>query len=385
VAVISRHLQIEAIRRYDGINDKHALSLRIEAAFGLTHDRSVFCCQDFAVRFCKARAVPFGNTVLSLSALKHYDDRPFIVCVVTPQKNHLLLANTTFLKRISHSSHKLTIDTIRGSFNGSDILLEYEGFDNVAENFAQLYAIHEAIGFEQNLARLVEATGDIVATGRPFAIDERAQRIIFEAPLRASAFYASSEYSLLRESLDEVVRRETPSIVLASSIENVNIRGRVIEYLVSGENSELKEAIRKSLRHRHNLPQFSTDNRLSDYTKTFSNFHTETDVKSKIMSLASNPKGYNIDKLLEFLSSEGSVFFCYFIGIDGGDEIHTALVSPFDIRLLKGTSLITHWAGRSSRGVSQFNGQVIKDLILSPNNKIDLALSDQHIRAMIDA
>jgi len=36
-------------------------------------------------------------------------------------------SNTTFLKKISHSSHELRTDNIKGSFNGSDIMVVYEG------------------------------------------------------------------------------------------------------------------------------------------------------------------------------------------------------------------------------------------------------------------
>ena len=65
-----------------------------------------------------------SNTVLSLSALQKYDDKPFIVCIVTPDTNYMMLANSTFLKKISHSSQELRVDNIRGSFNGSDIMIE---------------------------------------------------------------------------------------------------------------------------------------------------------------------------------------------------------------------------------------------------------------------
>ena len=40
----------------------------------------------------------------------------FIVCIVTPETNHLLLSNSTFLKKISHSSQELRVDNIRGIF-----------------------------------------------------------------------------------------------------------------------------------------------------------------------------------------------------------------------------------------------------------------------------
>ena len=44
----------------------------------------------------------------------------------------LTLANTTFLHKISHSSQDLRVDNIKGSFNGHDIMREFEGVCNGA-------------------------------------------------------------------------------------------------------------------------------------------------------------------------------------------------------------------------------------------------------------
>ena len=70
------------------------------------------------------------------------------------------------------------------------------------------------------------------------------------------------------------------------------------------------------LHHRAEYPQPKLRDGLGDFTKSYLNFHTETDIKTKIMILASAPKGYNIDKILEFLSGDNTVFMIYFVGID---------------------------------------------------------------------
>ena len=119
------------------------------------------------------------------------------------------------------------------------------------------------------------------------------------------------------------------------------------------------------------IPQFKTENALGDYTKEFNEFFTETDVKTKIMILDSNPKAYNLDKVLEFLSSERSVFMFYFVGVELGKIVNTILVSMFQERLLNSTILLKHWAGRNSRGVSQFEGKAISKLLLSPESTIN--------------
>ena len=90
-----------------------------------------------------------------------------------------------------------------------------------------------------------------------------------------------------------------------------------------------------------------------------------------IMILDSNPKAYNLDKMLEFLASARSVFMFYFVGVEPGKIVNTVLVSMFQNRLLNATILLKHWAGRNSRGVSQFEGKTIGQLILSPETAIN--------------
>ena len=87
------------IKANDGINDKARLARVVSEAFGLTKDRSVYYCANFAIRFSSSARASFGNTILSLSNLRKHDDRPFIVCLVTSAENHCLLANTTLLKK----------------------------------------------------------------------------------------------------------------------------------------------------------------------------------------------------------------------------------------------------------------------------------------------
>jgi hypothetical protein len=123
------------------------------------------------------------------------------------------------------------------------------------------------------------------------------------------SFSVSTEYELLKRELDEKVSENKHSILLASLIENVNIRGRVIEYLIAGENDALRqEIIRALIEKQHDLPRFTTDDSLGDYTKEFESYYTKTDIKTKIMILDSNLKAYNIDKMLKFLSIPATVF-----------------------------------------------------------------------------
>ncbi|MGI2324726.1 MULTISPECIES: hypothetical protein [unclassified Methylococcus] len=376
---------IEFISKHDGIGDKAKLAAIVNKEFSLTQDRSVYYRPEFAIRFSSAKNESFSNTVLSLSNLQKVDDRPFLVCLVTPRKNQLLLANSTFLRKISHSSQELRENNIRGSFNGSDIMRDFEGISNFPANFERLYNIHEGIGFDGNLLRLVDATNNISPTGKKYMVSAAARTIILEAPIRALEFTASPEFLELKRDLDEKVDRFRNEILLAALIENVNVRGRIIEYLIAGEDDRLRQDLVAALRDRgKGLPQFKTENALGDYARVFEQFSTETDVKTKIMILDSNPKAYNLDKMLEFLATPKSVFMLYFVGVDPHRIVNTVLVSMFQKRLLSSTILLKHWAGRNSRGVSQFEGKTIGSLILSPDNDIDMGMASTFLEKIIE-
>lgn len=375
---------LQLIHTHEGINDKARLAKLVSEKFGLTKDRSVYYCADYAIRFSSSANRNFGNTVLSLSNLRKYDDRPFIVCLVTPASNFCLIANTTFLKKISHSSQDLRTNNIRGSFNGSDIVRDFEGIDNSSENIGRLFEIHAEIGFESNLPRLVEATNNISPSGAKFAVGGAAHESILAAPGRAIRFITSPDATTLKSELDDKVAKYKNEILLAALIENVNVRGRVIEYLIAGDDEALRQRLIAALKSSTNgLPPFKTDNTLGDYQRRFDVFDTETDVKTKIMILHSNPKAYNLDKMLEFLACDRSVFMFYFVGVDPGRIVNTVLVSMFQKDLLEATILLRHWAGRNSRGVSQFEGRTINILIERPNTKIDESQAQSFLARVI--
>lgn len=360
----------EFISDKDGIRDKSVLADQVQKCFELVRDRSVFFGKWFAVRFCKAASFHFSNTVLSLSALHKYDDIPFIVCLVTPSRNYLLLANSTFLRKISHSSQELRMDNMKGSFNGSDIMRELEGISNTPANFEELFSIHENYTFEENLERLVEATNNIAPTGKRFIPSTAQTTCIMESVDRAISFMESDEYRILEADLSERVHAAESEIVIAAFIENVNLRGRIIEYLITAEN-DLQKTLRRCLRTNQPLPELYTADELGDYAREFEQYHTETDIKTKILFLSSNPKGYNIDKLLSFLSEERSVYLIYIVAIDRYQNIHTRLCSFYDTQLLSGTRIMKHWAGRNSRGVTQYDGRALEAIVSGNGGHID--------------
>ena len=373
---------ISLIQQHNGIGDKEKLSKIVQSEFGLIKDRKVFSNTDFAIRFSKSERKRMSNTVLSLSALQKYDSRPFFVCIVASSENYLLLANTTFLKKISHSSQELRIDNIKGSFNGSDIVFDFQGIENTPKNFQSLYAYHEGLSFQDNLERLVESTNGIVGRVQKYQVTNSSEVTILHSISRAISFAQSPQYRDLRNDLDARVAKVQGEIAIAAFIDNVNIRGRIIEYLITDNGSTLKDQIIAALRNKTPLPQFKTEDKLGDYSKNYADFETETDIKTKVMFLDGNPKAYNVDKLLEFMAKEKSVYMIYLLGVGANGEIVARLCSVFDERLIGSTNLIHHWAGRNSRGVAQFMGHGLVQIL---EDKDETRISEARAKGFIES
>jgi len=360
---------VSYIGTLNGIADKNKLADAVKKEFSLTTDGKIYYCDDFAIRFGwngKDNRKRISNTVLALSRIKCYDDRPLLFCIVTHFENHILLINTTFLKKVSHSSQALRIDNIRGSINCSDIMAEYNSFENTPENFESLYAYHIGLSFQDNLERLVDSTNGIVGRIPKFIVTDKIKKQIMEAVPRAQSFITSPEYQDLKADLDDRVSKVQGEIAIAAFIDNVNIRGRIIEYLITDNGSDLKTRIIDALNNKTPLPEFKTEDKLGDYSKEYPSFYTETDIKTKVLFLDGNPKAYNIDKLLEFLATQKSVYMVYLLGIDPAGQIVARLCSALDERLIEATNIQHHWAGRNTRGVTQFVGQDLKDILDSP-------------------
>ena len=132
----------------------------------------------------------------------------------------------------------------------------------------------------------------------------------------------------------------------------------------------LKDQIIDSLQNKKPLPEFKTEDKLGDYSKSYPDFDTETDIKTKVLFLDGNPKAYNIDKLLEFLATKKSVYMIYLLGVDDKGNIVARLCSAFDHRLIDGTNVQHHWAGRNTRGVTQFVGNALKEILADNSGTI---------------
>ena len=357
---------VQYIKQEAPKHNKSTVELAALNKYNLIKDRKVYHNQYFAVRFSysKSTSDSFSNTVLSLSALEKYDKIPFFVVLVRKSADNLiLLANTTFLKKISHSSQELSMTNIKGSFNGSDIMREYDGMSNTANNFDYLFAVHQGLEWEDNLMRLVDATTNITPINKKFKPNQMEIKNIFDSVNRATDFITSKYYEELNNDLNNRCNKCRNEILIASHIENTNIRGRLIEALITSDDND-REIIINSLKDMETaLPLYDTKNGLGDYHVEYEDADTYTDIKTKVIYLNSNPKAYNVDKFLKKMAESRSVFMFFFIGIDEKSLFNTLLCSVYHDKIIDNTILQFHWAGRSTRGAAQFNGFAIDEML----------------------
>ena len=359
----------------------------IQSKYNLARDGKVYHNKFFAVRFSFSQKGAFPNTVLALARLQKYDNIPFFSVLVRGNGPNLIyLSNSTFLSKISHSSQNLTMTNIRGSFNGSDIIKSYDGLGNCPENFDILFGIHQGMEWEDNLLRLVDASSSIVPVSLKFIPTEKQKKNLYASVKRALDFISSPDYQTLLDDLNDRCRKCEKEISIVSGIDNTNIRGRLIESMISSSDrsrDRIKEFINSTPPV---IPEFSTRDELGDYTRTFESASTYTDIKTKLLYRSSAPKAYNIDKFLERMSEDNSVFLFYFIGIDNDGKTSTALCSVFHDQLIDASAIQPHWAGRATRGVVQFKGNTVNDILSQKSftNKIDAEKARRFLELLLN-
>lgn len=85
------------------------------------------------------------------------------------------------------------------------------------------------------------------------------------------------------------------------------------------------------------------------------------------------------------MAEDKSVFFFYFLGINEKGILNKVLCSVYHNKLIDGTVKQFHWAGRNSRGVTQFIGETLNEILQDKNfeNKIDENKAQKFIENLI--
>lgn len=355
---------VDKLRSEHQSASKDKIASLVADALDLKELRSVYSGSSYTLRFVEANGNTFSNTVVSLSTIRRHDAKPFVVVLLRPDSTEYFLANATFLKKVSHSSQKLRVDNVRGSILGHDIIRNYEGLENTPDNFEKLFGIHQEFTWEENLARLVEATGNIVGTGKRFEPTAAQIDNILHAPKIAKELVSSHKYEQLKSEIAEIVAARKKQILAAAEINNGNLRGNQIEQLITGGINE------------HNL---------ADVVREIDGIEVSLEIKTKLLEKSSSPKAYNIDKaLMNLAQGKTAIVFC-FIGISiETQKITSTLISILDETMLTATRIQFHWAGRNSRGVTQLTGEFSQVFAHNYEERIDEAEAETFLRRLLE-
>ena len=352
------------IHQKDPQIDKENFARVLAERFGLQKARSVFYADDFAARFCYSADAGFSNCVISLSTLKNFDDRPFLVCLLKPSGVETFLANSTMINKASHSSQKLTIYCVRGTILGHDILRTVDSLANEPRNFETLYEAHMAFGWQENLERIVAATSTIAPTGKRFEPTPAQREALLQAPEKSQEAERGGRMIRIEKNLQARLAERETEILRAAETGNVKLRGDAIEYLLTGEKTI------------HGLEDSVFEER--------GEIRVLVDLKTKLLDLSSSPKLYNIDKTLRELSDGATVFCLFLIGIDReGKKVAGRLVDILDSELIPMTRTQFHWAGRNSRGVTQLAGDTSKFFVPEFTRRVDLRAAREFLEQLL--
>lgn len=242
---------------------------------------------------------------------------------------------------------------------------ECSGLVNCPDNFEVLFAMHEEFSWDENLERLVEATGNIQGTGHKYCPTQPQLEAILHSPQVAASLTGQPEYLSVQRDLTSRIAAKRELILQHSQIDNVNIRGNMIEQEITGGVNE------------HGLGDIVYN--LCDGIE----LHVE--IKTKLLHKASCPKAYNVDKALEVLGKGKTLIAFCFVGIDQVSErVLSSIVSIFDKTVLDATRVQFHWAGRNSRGVTQLSGDLTGLFSAGFKETIDVPCAQQFLRGLVE-
>ena len=317
--------------------NKQTIVNSIVKKFNLSAKRKVYHNNDIGIRFSNVRNGGYGNTFLGFRQILENDDKPLIACIIRNKGIEFLIANSTFITRISHSSKIFELLKIRGSVNLTNIVKSFSGYSNEPKNFEELFKLHLDIPQQDNIERIFENTKLIKSHKEKAEITDELRKAILKNISFIKDIEKDPEFVRTKNSLIKSVENAKTEILKIAKTQNVNIRGNLIEQLITkGKNSH----------------------ELGDILTTINNDQTMIiDLKSKLLNSSSAPKAYNIDKLLDTLSKDKVYFGYLFIGIDNKkNEVKTNLVSFIDNALINNTKIQHHWSSKNSRGTTQLVG-----------------------------
>ena len=229
--------------------------------------------------------------------------------------------------------------------------------------------MHSEHDFWENYERIYGLTNQIQGKRARFEPSAAQKAFLLESHKRSCDFLNSYRFQALSDDLKRRVERNSKAIVIAGTFVNAKLRGEIIEHLITSDDDAKLSELRMCIEN-NGVPDFTNPHGLTDYERIFGNIKTGTDIKTKVMYLESQPKGFSIDDILRYLSEENTVFLFYWVGIEKDETLRLQLLPVFESNMLSNSRIQKHWSGINQRGHIQFDGRAIKSILSMENYTI---------------
>lgn len=332
---------------------KNAIKRQLASQFDLALSRGLLLGRDFDVSVKVLKGSGYTNAVTSIKNLINRIYKPVFNIVVSPSGLRVYLLHLKFINKVSHSSKALSMDNWRGTVLGSNIS---DGALVTSDNFKQLWEECIDEDFTSLLNSIVNNTHEIKAKNSKIEVTEQLLQLVKSNIEYSDAHDISNEIrDILNESLYNNITQED---VDSFNESDVNTRGNNIEKLILG-----------SVNNQHDFADYMYDD------------STAVDIKTHLKGSSSNPKLFNLDKYVNFLTIHKGrcSFYLYIVEIgDTLDTVETYCYNIYATDLVKGLNVVNTNAGRNSLGVVQGK---IKHF---NNSTVDVELAYNKIKQMLE-
>ncbi|MBK9273030.1 MAG: hypothetical protein IPM49_00630 [Flavobacteriales bacterium] len=286
-----------------------------------------------------------SNTITSLKNILKHDELPFVAVFLDKSAVRFKLANSSLIKKASHSSQGITLERIKGSINGGDILNTLGDVLNEHAHLAELFAQHKDEDHAEHRERIVEATQAI--KGRAPATPPDWDAV--EENLRdGSGLLDKAILEEIRRTLFDRVASMRQAILACASHTSPKAFGDCVERMI-----------------------LSTDPAHALGDILFANGRVAVDIKGRKAGVPSSPKAFNVQKLVDHLSKGpgAALFFTVTVDVQAG-TVACTLIHMLHPELMKHYWHDVRWSGRGSLGTLSLKGDL--SAVLNTTERLDL-------------
>lgn len=352
--------RIAAEERYN----KEAVKTKLLANGFYTVGRSLYGCKDErdklgAVFKLVDSKKSNSNTVTSLKNILKHDDVPFIAVFLDRAAVRFMLANSSLVKKASHTSQGITHQRIKGSINGGDILNALGDTPNDRTHLDALFAQHVEEDHAEHRERIVEATLAIKGRAPSAAPDWEAVDRNLSA---GSGLLDNATLQEIRAKLFERVEQMKDAILACASHTTPKAFGDCVERMILGAD-----------------PAHALGDILFAYGRI------AVDIKARKAGVPSSPKAVNVQKLVDHLSTGPGAALYFMVTVDvAKGTLSCNLIQMLHPDLLPHYWHDVRWSGRGSLGTLSFKGDLSSVLSEPERLELDPAAAVAKLQALLE-